>query len=187
MGIHVTEYIQLAILALFAVGMLGVYNHRQIVGGANNQQSLGGLLFFATSCFTYVLGYFYYTSFNLYNAMFLAAETMKYFNPNNAEYGGIAAQYMWVELPINAAIAMSISYLTYAFIRKRKNFRNLFLSLHALVLAYLIAAQVSWVFIPQFNQFNLTALIEITAVALSAFIWMPYMLKSKRVARTFIK
>lgn len=187
MGIGVTEYIQLAIFALIAVCLLVIFNKRRFVQNLETHSSLSGWLYPAAFCFTYVLGYFYYTTYNLIESIFMLDGNQMFFDANSAEYGGIAAQYMQIELPTNALIALSISYLVYAFITKRKIFRPLYTTLHALILGYLIVVQIAWMYIPQFNQFNSAALVEIAAVALGALIWMPYMLKSKRVKATFVK
>lgn len=187
MGINQREYIELAIFALIAICLLAIFNRKQVVRDLEENSGLGGWLYPAAFCFTYVLGYFCYASFNLFNTMFIAEQTSKLFDSGSAQYVGIAAQYMQIEIFVDVMIALAVAYMAYTFVAKRKAFPKLFLSLNALVLAYLFLAQVAWTFIPHFNQFNMAAIYEIGAVALGAMIWMPYMRKSKRVRITFTK
>lgn len=186
MGIHSTEYIQLALIALMATCLLAIYNRKPLVVNLKTHIDLGGWLYVVCFCFTSVLGYFYYTSFNLFQAIFFTETNQVFFDTSHTKFGGYAALYVKVELLVNILIAIAISYLAYAFIGQRRNFRKLYLPLHALVLGYLICAQIAWIFIPEFNHFTIGSNIEIAIIALGALVWIPYMLKSKRVASTFV-
>lgn len=186
MGINTAEYIQLAFFALIAVCILAIFNKKQVVQNIEADSGLTGWLYPAAFCVIYVFGYFFYTSFNLIESIFILDANQSYFDSGSDAYGGVAATYMQAELLVNAAIALCISYLVYAFINKRKNFRKLFVIIHAVVLGYLMSAQIIWAFIPDFAHFNVAAMFEIGVVALGAVIWMPYMLKSKRLATIFV-
>lgn len=185
MSYSLSVYLQFLFVALATVGTLAIFNKKLAKPSLTKASGLNGWLYPLAFSFIFVLCYFYYTSYSLFNTAYYG-DSSKYFNASYAEYNQIQAVQIKTELAISVFFALSISYLAYSFMAKKKLFAKLYVPIHFLVLASLVGIQVSWTFNSTLNHFNDMAIAQIGMVALGALVWVPYMRKSKRVAATFI-
>lgn len=186
MSYNLSVYLQFLFITLAAVGAIAIYNTKFAKPSLNQASGLNGWLYPMAFSVIFVLCYFYYTSYSLFKTAYVNDYSFKYFDASFAEYSQLLAVQIKTELAISVYFALSISYLVYSFITKKKLFAKLYVPLHFLVLLGLIGVQISWAYNPYLNHFNQIANLQIAIVALGALIWMPYTLKSKRVKATFI-
>ena len=185
MSYGLSVYVQFVIFTLIAVSVIAIYNRKFSEPSLGELSGLKGWLYPMAFSFIFVLCYFYYSSYHLFTLTYMS-ESAKFFDASSPDYSQALAIGIKTELAISVFLALGISYLSYSFIMKKKLFAKLYVPLHFLVLGFLIGVQISWMFNPALNHFNLMSNAQIAIVAFGAFIWMPYMRQSKRVRVTFI-
>lgn len=177
MGIDFIQYIQLIIVAALSFGLFVAYDHSEY--NMVNKR-IDGLLYPAVFSFLFVLFYFYYSSYNLFNMIFVSEISRNLFNQNSAEYNAFLTTFLKTELAINVFFAIGITYMAGAFMARKQIFPKFYVRLNLLALGYLIGMQTCWLFIPDHGELNVLASYQIALVAFGAQFWLPQAIKYKR-------
>lgn len=106
----------------------------------------------------------------------------------NPAYHPFWATFISIELIVNIGIFIAMIYLAYLFFTKKEKFPRFFIGLAVFSLVFiLLDALGAKIVMPNDPIFDVDTVKELTRSLLQVIIWVPYMLRSKRVKATFIK
>jgi len=94
---------------------------------------------------------------------------------------------LMVEVSINILLLFSTIYLAYLFFTKKALFPKLYMAIVIFSFIFIIIdSYVASLVFPEEKIFDKETLRELAKSAIAVFIWVPYMLTSKRVKATFV-
>lgn len=103
-------------------------------------------------------------------------------------YSPVWAPLIIGEIVVNAALVLAGIVTAYKFFGKRKEFPRWYLSIAAASLCFVITEMVAMKLVqPEESFFVAETIIQMVSVLAVIFIWVPYMLFSKRVKATFVR
>lgn len=107
---------------------------------------------------------------------------------SNAAYHPLWAPVIWGEILINTVLFFACIYLIFLFFSKKVLFPKLYIgiALGSLIFVILDAVLVK-VVVPSEQIFNPETIKDVFRSLVGVIIWVPYMIKSKRVKVTFVK
>ena len=128
-----------------------------------------------------------FTYFPLYKDIFESGAWDVLTTPGTSAYDPFWATYISLEIIINVGLLIAMVYLTYLFFTKRKQFPKFFIGIAVFSLVFIIIdASSIKIVLPNEPIFDPDTLKELIRTLVAGVIWVPYMLRSKRVKATFI-
>ncbi|MFH0261398.1 DUF2569 domain-containing protein [Vibrio barjaei] len=128
----------------------------------------------------------YFSTFPMYGDIF--SNGSWYFLTNQSSTGYVSgfAPLLIIEMAINLFLVSGFIYLAFLFFSKRSTFPKTYITLIVFSLIHVLvnASMTQWIFPEQPFFDAATSKAFITGV-ISALIWIPYMIRSKRVKNTF--
>ena len=107
--------------------------------------------------------------------------------PGTDAYNILWAPILLGEISINILLVIAWVYIAYLFFTKKKQFPKIYISIVLFTLFFIILdALAIKVVLPSEPIFDKDTVKELSRSVISAMIWIPYMLISKRVKATFI-
>jgi hypothetical protein len=120
------------------------------------------------------------------NEVFVSGRWTELTNPDSPEYHFLWGPYIVSECAFNVFTCVIWLSLVYLFFWKKKSFPTWYIRAHVFTLAFLIYDNFAVHLVRQdMPWFDAEASKEIGKSLLAVCIWVPYMLRSKRVAATF--
>jgi hypothetical protein len=108
--------------------------------------------------------------------------------PGSAQYSPYWAPLLIAEIAINGALVFAWVYIAFLFFAKKARFPKWFIGIMVFTVAFVFAdAAASKAALPNEPIFDLGTAQELGRALIATLIWVPYMLKSKRVKATFVK
>lgn len=108
--------------------------------------------------------------------------------PESEAYNPLWAPVIIAELLVNCGLLLAWLYMGYKFFTKSKEFPKWYIGLAIFSLAFIVAdALAVSLVLPGEPLFDTDTLGELFRALIMVFIWVPYMLVSKRVKATFVK
>jgi hypothetical protein len=108
--------------------------------------------------------------------------------PGTSAYHPFWSTFISLEIILNAGLLIATVYLAYLFFTKRKQFPKFYIGLAVFTLVFIfIDALGSKVVFPNEPFFDPDFTKQLIQSLLVVVIWVPYMLRSKRVKATFIE
>ena len=108
--------------------------------------------------------------------------------PGTEAYNPFWAPYLIGEIAINVGLVLACLFTVFLFFSKKKIFPKWFIGILVFSLSFiLIDALAIKIVLPNEPIFDTDTAKEFARTLIGALIWIPYMLKSKRVKATFVK
>lgn len=108
-------------------------------------------------------------------------------NPVSEAYNQLWAPILIGSISVNGGFVLLWIYIGYLFFKKKKLFPRCFIGISLFTLLYgLIDALAARVVLPNEPIFDPDTMKELIRTFIGILIWVPYMLKSKRVKVTFV-
>ncbi|MEZ8577528.1 DUF2569 domain-containing protein [Vibrio splendidus] len=131
---------------------------------------------------------FYLTTLSVYPDLFENGTWYLLTDPKSSEYIKGFSSILYSEISFNLFLFSSLIYLNFLFFYKRKTFPKAYIAITLIGLLYIpVNAFLANAFFPQMSFFDGETLKNFVVTLISAVIWVPYMLKSRRVKNTFIE
>ncbi|MHC2068888.1 DUF2569 domain-containing protein [Bremerella sp. T1] len=123
-----------------------------------------------------------------YPGIFLSDTWASLTTPGSEFYSPYWAPILIGEIVVNGLQFVACLYLMYLYFGKKKAFPAVYIGLTLFVLAFIVVdANVVKLVLPDEPIFDEDTIKELTRSAVSALIWIPYMLVSERVKATFTR
>jgi hypothetical protein len=149
-------------------------------------EGIGGWLILVGAGLTFALLKSAYFIFTTYPPFFTNGILMALITSDSGTYNLSLAILVTAELIMNLGLLLSFGYLVYLFMKRRAQFRVWFIGVMAFNLVFMILdPSVIKVIMPGHKAFDDDVIMSIARSAGGCLIWIPYMLKSKRVKATF--
>jgi hypothetical protein len=128
------------------------------------------------------------TVFPAYSQMFSNGSWDALTTPGSAAYSSLWAPLIVGEITINVGLVVAWVFAAVLFFSKKAGFPKLYIGIVLFSLAFIIfdAVAIKSV-LPDEPIFNSETAKQIARALVSALIWIPYMLRSKRVSATFTR
>ncbi|MBL25371.1 MAG: hypothetical protein CMM48_15925 [Rhodospirillaceae bacterium] len=94
---------------------------------------------------------------------------------------------LWGEIILNLGMVLVSLYLLYLFFATKKQFPKIYIGLVVFALVFILTDALIVQSILPNDQTDADTIKEIVRIAIMVAIWVPYMLRSKRVKATFIR
>jgi hypothetical protein len=108
--------------------------------------------------------------------------------PGSEAYHPLWSTILISELSINVGLVLVHIYMAFLFFSKKYSFPRFFISVLLFTLAFIfVDALVMKIILPSEPFFDPDSAREFVRTIIGALIWIPYMLRSKRVKATFVK
>ncbi|EGQ7649823.1 TPA: DUF2569 domain-containing protein [Vibrio alginolyticus] len=131
---------------------------------------------------------FYFTTLSMYPGLFENGTWYLLTSPNSAEYVRGFGTLLYSEIVFNLFLFVSLIYLNFLFFSKKSDFPKVYIAISLIGLLFIpINAYFANLLFPQTPLFDGGTIRNFFVSLLSALIWIPYMIKSKRVKNTFIE
>lgn len=128
-----------------------------------------------------------FTYFTLYKDLFESGDWNFATTPGTSAYHPFWATLLSLEIIINVGLLIAMVYLAYLFFTKRKQFPKFFIGIAVVSLVFIIIDALSIkIVLPNEPIFDPDTIKELIRTLVVVVIWIPYMLRSKRVKATFI-
>ena len=128
-----------------------------------------------------------FTYFPLYKDIFESGAWNVLTTPGTSAYHPFWGPLLSLEIIINVGLLIAMVYLAYLFFTKRKQFPKFYIGIAVFSLVFVIIdALSSKIVLPNEPIFDPDTLKDLIQQLIAVVIWVPYMLRSKRVKATFI-
>ena len=107
--------------------------------------------------------------------------------PGGAGYTPFFSSLLWIEIILNALIFFASFYLIFLFFSKKKLFPKFYIWLLVGSLVFVVLDAWLAMLVFNFESLDPTVVKDIVRPLVATIIWVPYMLKSKRVKATFVE
>ena len=148
---------------------------------------IGGWLILVGVGLTFALIRAIYFIFTTYPPFFTNGILKALITPESGVYNMPLAIFVMGELVVNAGLMIASSYLLYLFMKRKANFPAWFIGVMAVNLVFMVLdPSIIKLIRPEYQVFDEAVLMSIARNSAVCLIWIPYMLRSKRVRATFI-
>lgn len=128
-----------------------------------------------------------YEAFPVYSGLFSDGSWEVLTNPASATYNQLWASLLIGEISVNAGLVLLWLFISYLFFSKKKLFPRCFIGILLFTLSFgLIDALAIKAVLPNEPIFGPDTTTDLVRSLIGMLIWIPYMLKSKRVKTTFV-
>lgn len=108
--------------------------------------------------------------------------------PGSEIYNPLWAPMLIAEILVNSCLIAAWVYIAFLFFRKKAAFPKWYIGIWAFTIIFIIAdALVLKLILPDAPVFDPEAVKDLIRIFITALIWVPYILVSKRVKATFVK
>ncbi|MGE5490482.1 MAG: DUF2569 domain-containing protein [Actinomycetota bacterium] len=108
-------------------------------------------------------------------------------SPNSSAFSPLVTSFIAGEALVNLALLVALLFQAYLFFRKKKTFPLVFIRVSLTALAILVIdAWITGLVFPNHDALDKDTIKDIGRAAVNCAIWIPYMLRSKRVKETFV-
>lgn len=129
-----------------------------------------------------------YQLYSLYIPIFQDGSFAMLTNPAYTTYIPNFEVLLYAEIALNILMTLVGLYLIYLFFTKHRYFPKLYIALAIFYPLFLLADTVAVSYIiPDTNTFDMETVRQLTQSIIAAAIWIPYMLVSERVKKTFTR